>query len=83
MHLKENLLVDTDLANRAESFIDLQKQEVEHMTQGSKALVNSVFVQVSVLGRLQQSPSSLHSVNGEKTGGIRAITDKQEVGSNP
>lgn len=42
---KENLLVDTDLANRAESFIDLQKQEVEHMTQGSKALVNSVLVQ--------------------------------------
>ena len=30
-----------------------------------------------------KSPSTLHSVNGEKPGGIRAITDKQEVGSNP
>ena len=30
-----------------------------------------------------KSPSTLHSANGEKTGGIRAITDKQEVGSNP
>ena len=32
---------------------------------------------------LEKSPSTLHSVNGEKPGGIMAITDKQEVGSNP
>ena len=31
----------------------------------------------------KQVPYTLHSVNGEKPGGIRAITDKQEVGSNP
>lgn len=42
---KENNLVEADVTNRANSFIDLQKQEVEHMTQGAKALVNSVLVQ--------------------------------------
>lgn len=42
---KENQLVEQQVANKASCFIDLQKQEVEHMTQSSRTLVNAVLTQ--------------------------------------